>query len=414
MVLFSIIFPYSVTFDIDGLDDCDFVSVTGTWDNWSGWGAHTDNGFLASIPAGSYEYVILCTSTTVDGWYNNIWGNSTVINADDLDCAVPQTVNYGFSVDSDMTVSICAGSCDTTCDTAEPPDGYSVTFEIDMSDSQYPNTEYDQCGINGSWNNWMGWGITLEDSDNNGIFTGTLNGLSDGIYEYVIFCSGEADGWSGWGVSIDAPLGTGCDWNPNDEWPNYGFEIQGSNLIESHCAGDCEYNCGNDSNGDSQSYTLVWSDEFNGTEIDESKWNFETGNGNWGWGNGEHQYYRQDNAFIEDGILVIEARNEAFGGFNYTSTRMQTRNKGDWLYGKVKARIRVPSAGGTWPAFWMMPTNSVYGGWPNSGEIDILEHYGCDLNHVHSTVHNTMYNWNGGSPPTSYSAITSATSDFHE
>ena len=60
-----------------------------------------------------------------------------------------------------------------------------------------------------------------------------------------------------------------------------------------------------------------------------------------------------------------------------------------------------------------MPTNSVYGGWPNSGEIDVMEHYGCDNNHIHSTVHNNMYNWNGGIPPTSYSAYTSATSDFH-
>ena len=133
----------------------------------------------------------------------------------------------------------------------------------------------------------------------------------------------------------------------------------------------------------------------------------------WGWGNGEHQYYRPQNAFIEEGILVIEARNENYGGFQYTSTRMQTRNKGDWLYGRIKARIKVPEAGGTWPAFWMMPTNSVYGGWPNSGEIDIMEHYGCDPGDVHATVHNNVFNWNGGAPPTSYSLYTTATSDFH-
>ena len=77
------------------------------------------------------------------------------------------------------------------------------------------------------------------------------------------------------------------------------------------------------------------------------------------------------------------------------SARMTTKNKGDWLYGKIKARIKVPSAGGTWPAFWMMPTNSVYGGWPHSGEMDIMEHYGCNDGEVSATVHNTMYNWNG-------------------
>ena len=92
--------------------------------------------------------------------------------------------------------------------------------------------------------------------------------------------------------------------------------------------------------------------------------------------------------------------------------RITTKNRGDWKYGKFQARIKVPSAGGTWPAFWMMPTNSVYGGWPNSGEMDIMEHYGCEPGHVESTVHNSTYNWNGGIPPTSYDMDTNATSEF--
>jgi len=93
---------------------------------------------------------------------------------------------------------------------------------------------------------------------------------------------------------------------------------------------------------------------------------------------------------------------------------MTTKNKGDWLYGKIKASIKVPSAGGTWPAFWMMPTNSVYGGWPDSGEMDIMEHYGCNDGEVSATVHNNLYNWNGGIPPTSSLYNTTATSEFHE
>ena len=93
---------------------------------------------------------------------------------------------------------------------------YSVNFEIDMNNSGYPNSEYDQCGINGSWNDWMGWGIVLSDSNNDGIFTGTLPNLNNGTYEYVVFCSGPADNWSGWGVVINSPIGSGCDWNPND------------------------------------------------------------------------------------------------------------------------------------------------------------------------------------------------------
>ncbi len=302
----------------------------------------------------------------------------------------------------------------------------SITFNIDMSSQNFPNDNYNNVVINGSWNDWSGWGVTLVDSDGDNIFTGDLN-IEDGTYQYVIALTGAVDSWSGWGEIINAPIGSSCDFNPDDEWANYGFILSGSNIEHSYCAGSCDEICpensdgggdsgddgGDDGGENNEEYILVWSDEFNDTAIDESKWNFETGNGNWGWGNGEHQYYRQENASIENGKLVIEARNESYGGFNYTSTRMQTRNKADFLYGKISASIKVPEAGGTWPAFWLMPTNSVYGGWPHSGEIDIMEHYGCDPGHVHSTVHNNTYNWNGGIPPTSYSTYTSATSDFH-
>ena len=298
---------------------------------------------------------------------------------------------------------------------------FSAHFEIDTNDIPFPNEDFSSVVINGDWNNWAGWGVNLLDEDGDGIYTGTLPNLNNGQQiQYVIAFTGASDNWSGWGHTIHAPIGSSCDWNPNDEWANYGFRIEGADANQIYCAGTCDQECENSSGGgdgggdDNQFYTLVWSDEFDGNTIDESKWNFETGNGNWGWGNGEHQYYRQENASIQDGKLVIEARNENFGGFDYTSTRMQTRNKGDFRYGKITASLKVPSAGGTWPAFWLMPTNSVYGGWPHSGEIDIMEHYGCDPGDVHATVHNTTFNWNGGAPPTSYSTYTSATSEFHE
>jgi len=293
----------------------------------------------------------------------------------------------------------------------------TVTFTIDMSNQDFPNDQYDNIVINGSWNDWAGWGVTLTDQDNDQIFTGELN-IEDGTYQYVIATTGSADGWSGWGEIINAPLGSNCDFNPDDEWANYGFTIASDNIEQSYCAGTCNNICENNDDSNNQNdgeYTLVWSDEFNGDIIDQSKWNFQIGTGSWGWGNGEHQYYtaRSENAFIEDGKLVIQALFENYSGSNYTSARMTTKDKGDWTYGKIYARIKVPNAGGTWPAFWMMPTNSVYGGWPNSGEIDIMEHYGCDNDHVHATVHNNTYNWNGGIPPTSYSTYTNATQEFH-
>ena len=160
--------------------------------------------------------------------------------------------------------------------------GASVTFQIDTNGSGYPNAQYDQCGVNGSWNNWSGWGLVLTDSDGDGVFTGELPGLSDGSYEYVIFCSGPEDNWSGWGVTINAPQGGLCDYNPDDEWPNYGFNILGANIFQEYCAGSCDQDCGY---VPELSYSLVWSDEFEGENIDQSKWNFEIGNGNRGWVN---------------------------------------------------------------------------------------------------------------------------------
>ena len=180
----------NVTFNIDGLEDCGFVSVTGTWDNWSGWGAHTDTGMTASVPEGNHEFLILCTDTNIVSWWDNIWTSSAVFNAP------------------------IQGSC----------------------------------------------------------------------------------------------------WNGSNENPNYILNVSEDTVV-SYCAGTCNQDCGSSSSV----YNLVWSDEFEENEIDEDKWNFEIGTGNWGWGNGEHQYYtsRNQNAFIENGKLIIQALNESYQGSNY-------------------------------------------------------------------------------------------------
>ena len=120
----------------------------------------------------------------------------------------------------------------------------------------------------------------------------------------------------------------------------------------------------------SQNWQMVWSDEFtNGISGD---WVFETGAG--GWGNNELQYYRRENASVQNGQLVISAKREAFGGANYTSARMKTQGKKSWKYGKIEARIAMPSFQGVWPAFWMLGDNISSVGWPSCGEIDIMEH----------------------------------------
>lgn len=138
---------------------------------------------------------------------------------------------------------------------------------------------------------------------------------------------------------------------------------------------------------------LVWSDEFGYTgPPDPDKWTYDTGGG--GWGNGELQCYTNDaeNSWVCDGSLRIRALRKDFGGKEFTSARLLTRGKADWLYGRMELRLKVPLARGSWSAAWMMPTTSKHGEWPKSGEIDIMEHVGHDPGNVHGTVHTDKFN----------------------
>jgi beta-glucanase (GH16 family) len=144
-------------------------------------------------------------------------------------------------------------------------------------------------------------------------------------------------------------------------------------------------------------YKLVWSDEFDYEGLpDETKWGYDIGGK--GWGNRELQYYTEgENVEVEGGYLIITARKEEYKGNDYTSTRLVTKGKGDWLYGKIEVSAKLPSGTGTWPAIWMLPTRTIYGGWPRSGEIDIMEHVGYDQGTVHGTIHTEAYNHMEGS-----------------
>jgi beta-glucanase (GH16 family) len=143
---------------------------------------------------------------------------------------------------------------------------------------------------------------------------------------------------------------------------------------------------------------LVWADEFDYSGLpDSTKWSYEVGGS--GWGNNELEYYtsnRLENASVANGKLTITARLESFGGKSYTSARMVSRQKGDWLYGRIEVSAKIPSGRGTWPAIWMMPTDGAYGGWPNSGEIDIMEHVGFDPHIIHANTHTKSFNGANG------------------
>lgn len=134
-------------------------------------------------------------------------------------------------------------------------------------------------------------------------------------------------------------------------------------------------------------WTLVWNDEFNGDAVDLNKWEYEV-NGD-GGGNNELQYYtdRKENSYVDSGRLVIVAREENYLGKKYTSARMRTKYRGDWTYGRFEIRAKLPYGKGLWPAIWMLPTDWEYGGWPMSGEIDIMELLGHEINRVYGTIH---------------------------
>ncbi len=134
---------------------------------------------------------------------------------------------------------------------------------------------------------------------------------------------------------------------------------------------------------------LIWSDEFEGSTLDESKWSHQLGDGCpelCGWGNNELQYYQAENVTVRNGTLRVTAREQQVSGKSYTSGRIRTLGKGDWTFGRFEARIRMSRGQGIWPAFWMMPTDEVYG-WPQSGEIDIMENVGHEPATIHGTIH---------------------------
>jgi beta-glucanase (GH16 family) len=160
--------------------------------------------------------------------------------------------------------------------------------------------------------------------------------------------------------------------------------------------------------------TPSWSDEFTTDGApDPAKWGYDVGGG--GWGNNELQYYTSstNNAVVSNGKLVITARKEVLNNNNYTSARLVTRNKGDFVNGRVEVRAKLPSGRGTWPAIWMLPTDWEYGNWPNSGEIDIMEHVGYDPNRVHFSVHTEAYNHIKGTQKSNNRVISTAMTEFH-
>jgi beta-glucanase (GH16 family) len=180
--------------------------------------------------------------------------------------------------------------------------------------------------------------------------------------------------------------------------------------------------CGNDPDGTRPTpaptldgWRLVWSDEFDTAGLpDSAKWYYDSGGH--GWGNNELQFYterRPENARVENGRLVVEARRERWQERDYTSARLNSRP--GWTYGRIEVRAKLPTGRGTWPAIWMLPVEWTYGnrGWPDNGEIDIMEHVGFDPDVIHASIHTQAYNHLNGTQKSATVSVPGAREGFH-
>ena len=239
------------------------------------------------------------------------------------------------------------------------------------------------------------YSMSAETDDGSCVYTGDVG------TEFENFCNCQGDALDCTGLcggNFEKDSCGDCRNLDDDKWNKFCTGCTDTAALNYDPDATIDANCVYDDFADATQWELVWNDEFNLSDIDQSKWNHEL----WGPGmvNDELQAYtdRSINSYIEDNCLVIRALHENYNEANYTSARMNSAGKGDFLHGKIDIKAKLPSGDGTWPAIWMLPTDWVYGGWPESGEIDIMEHVGCNLNWVKGSIHTENCNWNDGCP----------------
>lgn len=237
-------------------------------------------------------------------------------------------------------------------------------------------------------------GGTFEPRTDTTAVTGTyqyvrMNGLSrpaENVYGYSIY---EMEVYGSLAITADSDsdgVDDSIDQCP-DTLPDTAVKINGC---------DISFIGGYDAPTSYQGYSLVWSDEFSGTELNTADWTHEIGSGCpnlCGWGNNELQYYRAENTTVANGHLTIEAKEENIAGRSYTSSRIKTQGKQFFKYGRIDIRAKLPRGNGLWPALWMLGESISSVGWPRSGEIDIMEMIGGQNSTTLGTAHWYNENW---------------------
>ena len=263
---------------------------------------------------------------------------------------------------------------------------FNVTFRLNMNGlSGFTRPE-----VNGSFNNWCGNCNAMTDSNADGIWETTI-ALNAGSYEFKF----SFDNWTGQenlSAAGSCILTTGT-------YNNRRLTVQSDMVLDVVCWGLC----GDCLPENVDTWSMVWSDEFDGSVLNEQVWSYNIGTGIGGWGNNELQYYTNspNNIEVSNGSLKITARQENFNGSNYTSSRIITNNLMEFKYGKIESRIKVPIGQGLWPAFWMLGANFETASWPQCGEIDIMEHINNE-SVTNGTVHwnnNTGHAYKGSAVP---------------
>ncbi len=233
----------------------------------------------------------------------------------------------------------------------------NVTFKLNMAGF----AGFETPEVNGTFNGWCGNCNAMSDPDGDNIWEVTVD-IPDGPIQYKF----SFDNWAG---EEELSYETQCI-ATDGTFHNRTLNVSGDMVLDMVCWGLCS-DC---LVPDDDIWVLNWSEEFEGNALDTDTWSHEFGSH--GWGNNELQMYTSspNNLEVSNGTLKITAREENVGGADYTSARIRTLGKMEFLYGKIEARIKVPLGQGIWPAFWMMGANFEEVGWPHCGEMDVMEH----------------------------------------